>query len=254
MKKLITLLMITLFITFVAHPGLQLVQASNNNIEDEVTYTKTEGDKNYEYKEVVYQEDGYKRIEVKKYLITEGKEKELVMTNNTAIYNETFGTVFVNLDNKDSEDFIVYNDGSTNIVKKSEQNIGTQEVSRIIASNGSRIADYWYYDYDDRTSWATTGKRYKEVSSNNTGYRNYKDGVDNLRSEELSLISGGLTGLIEAVLDASKKGQEVTVSLVRQIAKSLGKAIPVLGEIWAIIDFISLAMDVDDLYDRILIY
>ncbi|MFB7641946.1 hypothetical protein [Peribacillus butanolivorans] len=263
----------TLFVAYVLSPIASVVNAKaieNNNetevnigdyldkdiniikeSENEIIYQIEEDGQVYEYVEKSTNKDDKDVIVTTVYIIKNG-EKEFYNeyeTNLTYDENSEGLVTIEQIDEQSPEDTesvtVNLND------KKTEEDYYTEEnyykespISPTIAlgylksKGGSYVADMRYEIYSNGTAYAIGGGyKSKKTTSTNWKFRDFKAASDNIRSIEKNLITGGWLGVADAIAAAARKGQLISITLVKKLIKKAGKSIPLLGTVWTLYDY-----------------
>ncbi|MFK9093188.1 hypothetical protein [Bacillus salipaludis] len=121
-------------------------------------------------------------------------------------------------------------------------------------NGGSLIASLYYYEYSDGSATAVNGLNYKDTRNTWYKYKDYRSAADDIADTELDIISGGLFGVADALWAAHRGGQLITFTLIKKIFKELWGAIPAIGTIYTVWDYIDKCIVASDLYKKASIY
>lgn len=279
MKKIIFSLLFTLVTAFVLAPfavsdeahatslehipdsftkdlGIEIITEEN----DTLIYRMTEeGGFLYEYHEITEKlNDGTDRISIIKYQIN--NNEKIKVDTNVIDYYET------------NEEIIIQGDGYNEplkfnikeVVKVDPPEYSTSPVMPSITprkdssitiqsmkTGGSKIAALWWEEYSSGTAYAINYPRSKKTKTTQWQYRDFRAAANEIRSAEWALISGGWLGVADAVYVAIKKGEMLSLTLVKKIISKLGKTIPVAGTLWAIYDYVSKCIKAGKAWNKI---
>ncbi|GAC90318.1 hypothetical protein KN10_0754 [Anoxybacillus flavithermus NBRC 109594] len=237
------------------------------NTDNLIVYRIEENEELYEYVEESEIVDGVIEVNIKKYEI-KGNEKILIEESIQQIKELNDSSLVVrSLVNGSDEEIIIHlgNEESVEIIDseyvKSERFMHfinafhTNSYWYISEKGGSYITDTRYEVFSNghaRAIMAGNDPYYKNTRSSNGDFKVFKVYADSLRQKEIELtLIGGAIGIADAVIDAVRSGQVLNFTLIKTIAKKMGKGIPIIGTLYAIYDYAQTYIDARSAYKRI---
>lgn len=279
MKKIICGAAIVFAFSTVASPTLLTLADYENNIElssefnlgknfkllydkeNKSAYQITDEIGNtYEYvEEVISKPDGTDEITQKKFMVLAGDQKELLDEKVISIMETATDIIIKELSNAYSTD-VVINKTDTQInfestLEHQYSNINP-ELNTLAASEptsgGSYIAAIrWEESKNNNTAYAIFGTKSKTTTKQQWQYRDFKAAANSIVTEEKSIATAGLGGVVDAVWAAVKGGDLLSWELIKKVFGKLGKAVPAVGTIITVYTYISLCLDAKEKYDAI---
>lgn len=89
------------------------------------------------------------------------------------------------------------------------------------------------------------------LNTKNTNFNSFTIYADDLVKQEVSFVTGGIAGVVDALIAAIRGGEALSMALIKKLFKSLGKTVPVVGTLMALYSFGSTWMDAKKAYDAI---
>ena len=279
MKKIICGAAIVFAFSTVASPTLLTLAHYENNIElssefnlgknfkllydkeNKSAYQITDEIGNtYEYvEEVISKPDGTDEITQKKFMVLAGNQKELLDEKVISIMETATDIIIKELSNAYSTD-VVINKTDTQInfestLEHQYSNINP-ELNTLAASEptsgGSYIAAIrWEESKNNNTAYAIFGTKSKTTTKQQWQYRDFKAAANSIVTEEKSIATAGLGGVVDAVWAAVKGGDLLSWELIKKVFGKLGKAVPAVGTIITVYTYINLCLDAKEKYDAI---
>lgn len=238
--------------SFLEDLGIELISETDGNI----AYRITEDDGNmYEYNEITHElGDGTEQINTTKYLIDKEGNKTLVNSDKIT-YEETSNEI--NITDELNEKLVInineYVKKSYNpdIIKIDDPKPKLMGVSYQTASGGSKVAALWWEEYSDGYAYAIDYPKSKRIKTTVWQYRDFKAAANNIRTAEREMITLGVLGITDAVWAAVKKGELLSLTLLKKVAGKFAKAIPGLGTLYSMYTYVSLCITATNAYKKI---
>ncbi|WP_246941848.1 hypothetical protein [Bacillus pinisoli] len=201
------------------------------NTDNLVTYQQEEEGKLYEYQEKSIVNGETTEITITKYLIENGTKTQVDQYTQTVVDNSD-DTLVVTNEETGVETVIEIPQETTVEPEKMDDTIpsqlptmkNTQYTYSSYSSGGSYIAAVRYITYSDGDATAIYGSSYKYTRSTDGDFKVFKVYANDLRQKEAEMTYiGGAIAIADAVVEAVRGGQLLSFTLIKTVAKKLGK-------------------------------
>lgn len=227
------------------------------NTDNLIIYQKEENGIQYEYHEKSVVLGKTTEVTISKYQIRKN-QKIKVDEIKQSIIEESEDTFTVS-DNQSRKKVVININEESKTVKN---NIVTNQTTNLVAdsysyaaSGGSYIADVRYTTYSNGKATAIMAGQSpysKNTTTSNGNFKVFKVYADDLRKQELELtVIGGAIAIADAVIDAVRSGKILSMTLIKTIAKKVGKSIPVIGTLYGIYNYVDTWIDARGAYRKI---
>ncbi len=252
---------------YVENESLTSVQIVENK-DNLIVYQVQENERFYEYVEESETVGGTIEVNIKKYEIKDD-EKILIEEYVQQIKELNGSSLAVHSVGNGIDEEIIINLSNNEELKESRNSEYIKSKQSLRVANAFNTNSYWYisekggsYLTDTRYEVFSNGSAraimagndpyYKNTKSSNGNFKVFQVYADSLRQKEIELtLIGGVIGIADAVIEAVRLGQVLNFTLIKTIAKKMGKGIPIIGTLYAIYDYAQTYIDARNAYRKI---